>query len=289
MKKRIISSLLILLMVVSVLIPNMNVQAASVKLNKTKATLYVTESIKLKLTGTTSKIIWKTSDKSIASVSNGKVTAESSGTATITAITTNNKKKYSCKITVKKRLSANKYTVNCGLNDDFQEITVSYKKLKKNEAIFYEIKNDDIATIEYEELSNNKLTMYIIPNKSGSTTLKIYTAITDTHNSYYGYTINQTDSIEIKINVGVSYSDELIGEETLDSVYDIFLTIYDDQIGIYRRRKNSISGLTDYLYQLEFETNYKDNTVYGTELRYKFVDDEIFFNISDLEYLNIIN
>ncbi len=80
-----------------------------------------------------------------------------------------------------------------------------------------------------------------------------------------------------------------IGEETLDSVYDIFLTIYDDQIGIYRRRKNSISGLTDYLYQLEFETNYKDNTVYGTELRYKFVDDEIFFNISDLENLNIIN
>lgn len=289
MKKRIISSLLILLMVVSVLIPNVNVQAASVKLNKTKATLYVTESIKLKLTGTKSKIIWKTSDKSIASVSNGKVTAESSGTATITAITTNNKKKYSCKITVKKRLSANKYTVNCGLNDDFQEITVSYKKLKKNEAIFYEIKNDDIATIEYEELSNNKLTMYIIPNKSGSTTLKIYTAITDTHNSYYGYTINQTDSIEIKINVGVSDSDEWIGEETLDSVYDIFLTIYDDQIGIYRRRKNSISGLTDYLYQLEFETNYKDNTVYGTELRYKFVDDEIFFNISDLEYLNIIN
>ncbi len=135
MKKRIISSLLILLMVVSVLIPNVNVQAASVKLNKTKATLYVTESIKLKLTGTKSKIIWKTSDKSIASVSNGKVTAESSGTATITAITTNNKKKYSCKITVKKRLSANKYTVNCGLNDDFQEITVSYKKLKKNEAM----------------------------------------------------------------------------------------------------------------------------------------------------------
>lgn len=289
MKKRIISGLLILLLVVSALIPNMNIQAASVKLNKTKATLYVSESIKLRLTGNKSKIIWKTSDKSIATVSDGKVTAKSSGTATITAITTNNKKKYSCNVTVKKRLSANKYTVNCDLNDDFQEITVSYKKLNKNETISYEIKNDGIATIESEELSNNKLNLYIIPNKTGSTKLKISTVIIDTHNSYYASTIEETDSIEITINVGISDSDEWIGEETLDSVYDIFITVSDDQIGMYKRRKNSISGLTDFVYQFKYESNYKENTVYGTELRYKFIDDEIYFNITDLEELNIIS
>ena len=288
MKKKLVSSLLVLLLVLSLLIPN-NVQAATVKLNKSSVTLYISESVKLKLNGTSSKIIWKSSNKSIASVSNGKVTAKDAGSTTITAVTTNNKKKYSCKVTVKKRLSSNKYSVNCGLNDDYQEIIVSYRKLKEKEAMFFEVENQDIATVDYEDIGNNKVAVYIIPNKSGNTKLKIYTGKYDRNNTYYGYTINDTDCIEININVGISESDEWIGENTLDSVYDIYINVFDDQISLYKREKNSLTGNSDFLYEFTYEINYKNNTIYGDNLRYKFIDNEIFFSIPDLKKLNIIS
>jgi len=73
--------------------------SAAVKLNKSKATMEVDSTIKLKISGTTSTISWKTSKKSVATVtSGGTVTAKAEGNATIAA--TVKGKKYSCKITV---------------------------------------------------------------------------------------------------------------------------------------------------------------------------------------------
>ena len=81
------------------------VQAASIRLNKTKKTLYVGSTYKLKIKGTTKKVKWKSSNKKIATVnSKGKVTAKKKGTVKITAKVRN--KKYTCKITVKKRKTA---------------------------------------------------------------------------------------------------------------------------------------------------------------------------------------
>ncbi len=62
----------------------------SIKLNKTKATIYSgnvnnTVSVKATLENITGKIKWTTSDKSVATVSNGKITAVGKGTATIKA------------------------------------------------------------------------------------------------------------------------------------------------------------------------------------------------------------
>ena len=80
---------------------SITVEAASkVKLNKKKATLYVGETLKLKVQGTKSKVEWSSNKKSVATVSSkGKVTAKKKGTATITAKVDG--KKYNCKITVK--------------------------------------------------------------------------------------------------------------------------------------------------------------------------------------------
>lgn len=76
-------------------------QAAQIKLNKTKATLYVGKTTTLKVTGTSKDVTWKSSNKKVAVVSSkGKVTAKQEGTATITARV--QKKSYKCKITVKK-------------------------------------------------------------------------------------------------------------------------------------------------------------------------------------------
>ncbi len=98
--KKIIAALLALVLILTGF--NMDVSAASVKLNKKKKTIYVGDTFKMKLKGTKSgaKITWKSSDDSIATVNDaGKVTAVKKGKATITA--TYKKKDYKCAITVK--------------------------------------------------------------------------------------------------------------------------------------------------------------------------------------------
>lgn len=74
--------------------------ATTLKLNKTKATLSKGEKLRLKVTGTKSKVRWSSSNKKVATVSStGRVTAKKNGTAKITAKVKN--KKLTCKITVK--------------------------------------------------------------------------------------------------------------------------------------------------------------------------------------------
>lgn len=75
-------------------------EAAAVKLNKTKMTIYVGSSKTLKVKGASGKVKWSSNKKSVATVNqNGKVTAKKAGKATITAKV--NKKTYQCKVTVK--------------------------------------------------------------------------------------------------------------------------------------------------------------------------------------------
>lgn len=84
------------------------VHAASIKLNKTSATIYTkgTTSVQLKATvkGKSSKVTWKSSNPKAAAVnSKGKVTAKKAGKATITAKA--NGKTAKCKVTVRTVLS----------------------------------------------------------------------------------------------------------------------------------------------------------------------------------------
>ena len=94
-------SLLLILALCFTFIPTVNVQAASkVKINKTKATVYVGKTTTLKVSGTKKAVKWKTSNKKVATVSSkGKVTAKKAGSATITAKVSG--KSYKCKVTVK--------------------------------------------------------------------------------------------------------------------------------------------------------------------------------------------
>lgn len=87
------------------------VEAATIKLSKKAITLVVGKSKTLKVTGTKQKITWASSKKTVATVNKaGKVVAKKAGTATITA--TVNKKKYTCKVTVKKADIVNKLIEN---------------------------------------------------------------------------------------------------------------------------------------------------------------------------------
>lgn len=95
---------LVLALVLSVtMLPATDANAASkkVKLNKTKATIYVGKTVTLKLKNNKKKVKWKTSNKKVATVSkSGKVKGKKAGKAVIKAKV--GKKSYKCKITVKK-------------------------------------------------------------------------------------------------------------------------------------------------------------------------------------------
>lgn len=91
-----------------------------VKLNKTSVTLGVGESYTLKASGQ-SPYKWATSNKSIATVSGGKVTAKKSGSATVT-VTAANGKKTTCKVTVKaapKSIKLNKASITLGVGEAY--------------------------------------------------------------------------------------------------------------------------------------------------------------------------
>jgi len=76
-------------------------EAATVRLNKKKVTLYVGEKIRLKMKGTDAAVTWSTSNKAVATVNKrGKVTAKKAGEATISAKVNN--LTYQCVVTVKK-------------------------------------------------------------------------------------------------------------------------------------------------------------------------------------------
>ena len=91
----------------------LSVQAAAVKMNKAKATLYPGQKVTLKVTGTSKKAKWSSSNAKVAKVSKGKVTAVKKGKATIKAKV--GKKTYTCKITVKApALSQKKLNVTVG-------------------------------------------------------------------------------------------------------------------------------------------------------------------------------
>ena len=80
---------------------------AAVKISKKSTSVYVGQTVTLKVTGTSAKVTWKSSNKKVATVNaNGVVTGRKKGTATIRAKVSN--KTLKCKVTVKKPPAAKK-------------------------------------------------------------------------------------------------------------------------------------------------------------------------------------
>lgn len=78
---------------------------AAVKISKKSITLVKGQTAVLKISGTKKNVKWFSSKKSVAAVTRtGKIVAKKKGTATITGKI--GRKKYTCKVTVKDRLTA---------------------------------------------------------------------------------------------------------------------------------------------------------------------------------------
>lgn len=109
-RKKLFNLFMALILILSlVMAATVTASAATVKINKTKATVYVGSSITLKISNTSNKVSWSSSNKSIATVKStgtktAKVTAKAPGKATITAKV--NGKKYKCVVTTKYKLGS---------------------------------------------------------------------------------------------------------------------------------------------------------------------------------------
>lgn len=160
-------------------------------LNKTNITLKAKEKYKLKLTGTTQKIKWTSSNSGVASVKNGDVTAKGTGTAYIYAQV--GKKSYKCKVTVKASpiLSVSKTNVTCST-----ETSVNVT-LRGNGSVKYSIGNTGVVKCEWGTFNGDTIPLKIIPVSEGRTTVRI------------SNTINN-ETVVINIVSTLKYSDDVV-------------------------------------------------------------------------------
>lgn len=156
--KKILALFLIIILTLS-LAPSMHADAAA-KINKTKATLNVGSKLTLKISGTKSKITWKTDKKAVATVSSkGIVTAKGAGKAKISAKVDN--KTFTCAVTVKKNYSGwvqystdNIHTLMDGiLNGDIVSINGKYYCSPE----YFEMISDAVKNYEYDTSVNNAI------------------------------------------------------------------------------------------------------------------------------------
>ncbi len=127
--------------------------ATSVKLDKTKLTMKVGEKKKLKATvlpkAAPQKIVWSSSSKSKATVSNGTVTAKKAGTVTITA--KSGSKKATCKVTIKKvpaksvKLNKTKASIKRGKT---VTLRATMKPKNSSDTITWTTSNKKVATVK---------------------------------------------------------------------------------------------------------------------------------------------
>ena len=127
----------------------------TIALSKTKATLYTKGSTTLtaKVTGgDAKKVVWKTSNASVASVSNGKVIAKKKGSANITA--TLNGVSAVCKVTVKKpslKLKKSTITLKKG-----KKTTIDYTLIPKGKVTFKLVKKGVVTVSKKGQIKAKK-------------------------------------------------------------------------------------------------------------------------------------
>lgn len=152
------------------------VQAAKVRLSKKELTLEIGNSKKITVKGTSEKITWASSDKNVATVKKGKITAKGAGTCNITA--TFGTETLTCVVTVNaKKLPMFDATVNVG------EITFPVNKLW----VSLSAKNQDNTDS--------------IKGYAGSTSIMIYEAISVPKDEYE----KAVDSVEKFEEIGNAF------------------------------------------------------------------------------------
>jgi hypothetical protein len=229
--------------------------------------------------------MWKSSDKKIAKISSkGIVTGVGSGTATITGTvgSGSNNQKFTCKVTVKSRISTENTNIIC-LLDEYQEVLINLKKPKDNEYLVFETYENDIINAEWDENSENYI-IRIIPENVGKTTLTVYT---QTIKNFYDDVLNKDDILLINITV---LSDPIwISDSELDS-FGMSVIHYDGNSIIFSKHDDNDNDSIIESYSIDIgNIELIENEIYETDgIKFKVVDGQLYFNIESLKELNLI-
>lgn len=134
--KKISKLITLVLIALLVLMPLSNVQAAQeIEISKSSLTLNIGQVRRLTISGVTDIVKWKTSDKSVATVSGkGNVKAIAEGTTKITG--TVNKKSYSCTVTVLPKI----------LSEDEKVQNITYTTYTTDTSLIVCLKNNNAKT-----------------------------------------------------------------------------------------------------------------------------------------------
>lgn len=141
---KILGFFLVLIVVIQIAVPTNGVEAAQVKLSTSSVTISVGQTYALKVTGTTKKVTWTSSNNKIALVSNGKIKGIKTGSATITA--TVDKKKYTAKVTVVNNISSDDFSFEEYVPDvnAYAMVYTEFINEKKNQdGIFHSFDSSD--------------------------------------------------------------------------------------------------------------------------------------------------
>lgn len=255
MKLKKLSALLVTLLLCVMIIPA-DVSAAQtkgIKLSRSSASLTVGDTLKLTRTVTGIKnytVQWSSSDKTVATVSKGTVTAKKAGTATITAKVKGTNYKASCKITVKakskdsdkdktekKSSDTTKKTSSGSAQDIVDKITIGWNlgnTLDSSDCSWYG-SND----VEYEMAWGNPKTtkaMITAVKKAGFNTIRI--------------PVSWGEHMDSDGKVNTAWMDRV--QEVVDYAYDndmyIILNTHHDEGWIKFDEKNSEASIKKFTY-----------------------------------------
>lgn len=249
--KKILTVIAILLLIVCMVVP---VSAAG-KINKKKVTLKVGQTLQLKVTGTKGKVKWKSSKKSVATVSSkGRVKAKKKGSTTITAKV--GKKKYTCKVTVKKPATNS----NGGFSGNTNANTNANTSGKKN-VVTYHAESTPygaVAILENHYDHTVDLTVEFVYYLNGSMigTSKGYNYAFAPHSkcALQGWNADKTwDSFKVNLkiekasniitnNSGIRYSSNFGDNNVMVEVKNVGRKNYSTQIGVVFYQNGRIVG-----------------------------------------------
>lgn len=216
--------------------------AESITLNKTSASLKVTETIQLTATvspstATNKAVTWKSSNESIATVdANGKVTAVSVGEATITATTTDgSNKSATCKIivlkTFAKSITLNKTTASLKATETLTLTATVLPVTTTKKTVTWKSSNTSVATVD----ANGKVTAIGVgeatitatttdgTNLSASCNVKVEATLGDVNNDAI---INVTDVMTVVSHI-LGFSPDIFIFNAADINKDSKISITD--------------------------------------------------------------
>lgn len=237
------------------------------KISPSSLSLIKGSSTSISVEGTTQKIKWTSSNKSIATVNkSGKVTGKKNGKTTITA--TIGTKKYSCKVTVSNKFS-NSYLTKMTTYDSYLSLDKDYVIVKFKNNFSVNINITDISIVYYGPNGNMLFTdtsyngdILIDANSSGINYFRtpsdifsnykiLFTSRNAVGDSYY------TSKVSVKNKISVNSSRSFDGV-TASVVNNSSKQLYSADVTVLYYKNNTVIGQdTEWIYSFEpGETKY---------------------------------